>query len=108
MSIDQFFSHCLGVGGRMVKVLMPGLGNNVPPLAGTNSLSVKGVRMYSACSDLGLFKLRANVIKTRPLAKHRIEKQQTNGFYQASSLAMFSGTGMKISKFRGRVKVLCR
>ncbi len=92
----------------MVKILMPGLGNNVPPLAGTNGSSVKGVRVYSAYSDLGLFNVRTNVIKTRPLAKHRIEKQQTNGFYQTSSLSMFSGTGMKISKFRGRVKVLCR
>lgn len=108
MSIDQFFSHCIGVGGRMVKILMPGLGNGVPSLAGANGSSVKGVRMYSAYSDLGLFKVRTNVIRTMSLAEHRIEKQQTNGFYQISSLAMFSGTGMKISKFRGRVKVLCR
>lgn len=92
----------------MVENLMPGRGNNVPTLGGMSGSSAEGMRVYSAHSDLGLFKLRTNVVMTRPLAKHRIEKQRTSGYYQSYPMGLFYGTGMKISKFRGRVKVLCR
>ena len=90
----------------MVVKLMPGLGNNVPPLGGTSGKSVKNMRMYSAHSDLGLFKMRRAVIMTRPLVKHRVEKQRTSGYYQSYPMGLFYGTGMKIKKHIGHVRVL--
>ena len=90
----------------MVKILMPGLGPSVLHLAGASGQSVKNVRMYSAHSSLGLFGAGRKVVRDRPLLRHQVDVQRTNGYFQPSQLGLYNGTGMKIKKFRGRVKVL--